>query len=600
MIDFPELGGPRYLDRPSQVFATAAAGEVPAVLRAAEAAARAGHWVGGFIAYEAAAAFGLAVHPPVVGIPLVWFAVYARIRPVILPSPERLPPLPSRFPVPEITPARYAQDLQAILAYIQAGDTYQVNHTFPARFPDAVDAASLFLRLYPAHRHPYSAWLQFDQGIAACFSPELFLDRQGERLTTAPIKGTRPRGQSAAEEHALGMAMESAAKDRAEHIMIVDMARNDLGRVCRTGTIRVPHLCERRVFPTVQHLETRVHGHLRAGIGLDQIMAALFPAASITGAPKHRTMEIIREWEQTPRGIYTGSLGLLRPGGDFTFNVAIRTLTSWHNDKSYGGPNQPKPILCIGLGGGIVADSNVEEEWREAAQKGRFLQTDPGPCQLIETFLLDERGDTPHVVQHLERLTRSARILGFPCDTRTIGEAIQQRAQQWHQQGLAPLAMRLLLAADGHWTIGNRPRPPVPQYLRVCLAPYSVDRMDPFLRHKTTRRSPFDTALSTARSRGYDDALFFNNLGRVTEGAIRGVMVCLQGQWYAPPIGDGRLPSIWQANAMQQLNGQERSLDLNALQQAEAIRMGNAVQGGAPVVRLDSSDGTPLANWQTT
>ncbi len=576
LVDFPGAPAPFFLSRPTAIHSCTHPDDIPALLRTIEAAARAGSWVGGCLTYEAAAAFDLPTHA-VQDPPLAWFVVFSRMEEIVYP----LLPAPVAIALtPEISKARYQDDLAKILDYIGAGDSYQVNHTLSACLPEGLDVAQRFLALHPRQRHPYSCWLNTGTETIASFSPELFLQRNGDRLTTAPIKGTRPRSEDRTEDERLGRELERSEKDRAEHVMIVDMARNDLGRVCRIGTVKPEHLFERRQFSTVHHLETRVSGLLRSGVGLDDIMAALFPAASITGAPKHRTMAIIRELETGPRGHYTGSIGIIRPGGDFTFNVAIRTVVS----SRHGGHR-------LGLGGGIVADSQVEKEWREVADKGRFLNSGPTrPPRLIETFLLDEFGAMPRLEAHLTRLAASARALGHRCDLAAVRHAIEKNVAQWQRRGLKKI-VRLLLDLDGSVTISGREFKEPPTGLKVRLARGRVDRFDPLLKHKTERREFFDTTLAEARADGYDEVLWLNNLDHVTEGSIRALLLRVDGRWYAPKVADGLLPSIWRAGEMARLGAEEKTISLGMLLKAEKIWMGNSVQGGVEVLRLDGEAG---------
>ena len=585
LADFPELDAPVFLHHPVRTFSASLPDEIPGLLQAVEAEALRGAWVGGFLAFEAAAAFGLPVGPPAAGLPLAWFAVFDQAEAVTYPVVR-----PATGPVmvtPEVSRERYRGDLEAILDLIRAGDSYQVNHTLSARLAGAqeIDPATLFLGLHTRFRHPYGAWLNTGSRQVASFSPELFLSRSGDRLTTAPIKGTRPRDANAGVDGRLGDELERSEKDRAEHVMIVDMARNDLGRICRIGSIAAPHLCEHRLFSSVHHLETRVHGRLRPGIGLERIMAAAFPAASITGAPKHRTMAIIRDLERRPRGLYTGSLGVVRPGGDFVFNVAIRTVT-WEA----GGVGR------VGLGGGIVADSEVDREWAEVADKGRFLESGSGdggpPMQLIETLLRDADGRLPGLSDHLARLAASARALGFACDLAAVARTLAVAAPV--VDGDRDV-LRLRLSLDGAITLDRRPFPDPPAAgLRVRLAARRLDRRDRLLRHKTSRRDFFDDALRAARAAGYDEVLWTNNLGRVTEGSIRAVAVRLDGRWRVPPLADGLLASIWRQGEMVRLSAEERGITLSDLCRAEAVRMGNSVQGGLDVARIDGPEGEPL------
>ncbi|MEO5339184.1 MAG: bifunctional chorismate-binding protein/class IV aminotransferase [Magnetococcus sp. MYC-9] len=582
LFDFAELGAPLYLHHPLQIYTTHHPSEVAELLRQAEQESLAGRWVAGFLTYEAAAAFQWPVQLPD-RLPLLWLAVFPQAETVTFPLLS--PPPPSTLQ-PEITWSRYQQAITTILTHIIAGDSYQVNYTLSSTLSGAVDPAQLFLSVQTAHRHPYAAWLQCEAVTVASFSPELFVQRQGDRLLTAPIKGTCARLAAPEADETRGQALLHSAKERAEHLMIVDMARNDLGKVCRLGTVRVEHLFERRLFATVQHLETRVHGRQVAGLGLDRLMEALFPAASITGAPKRRTMEIIQCLEGRPRGIYTGSLLVLRPGGDLIGNVAIRTVT-WQGEER----------ARVGLGGGIVADSESRREWQEIADKGRFLQELPPPLQLIETLLLDAEGAMPRLAYHLQRLQSSARCLGFACDGAEIEAALRHQAALWHAEDRQASMLRLLLELSGRFTLERRPCPQPPSALTVRIAPCVVDRLDRLLRHKTSRRQLFEWALARARAAGDGEALLFNGLGHVTEGAIRAIAVHLDGAWWVPPLADGLLASLWRAEQQRCLQARERSLVLEDLCRADEIRMGNSVQGGARVTMLRNAEGKVLAEW---
>jgi para-aminobenzoate synthetase / 4-amino-4-deoxychorismate lyase len=575
LTDFPGQDGPLLLAQPKEILTTSNPEEIPELLQQAELLAKAGGWIGGFLSYEAAAAFALPVVKETTW-PRLWFARFAHAQPVVFPHPAMLGDLDNCSAKLQISQTRYRRDLDKILGYIRAGDSYQVNHTLTANLEHKIDLATLFLRLQPQHRFPYAAWLNTGEGLIASFSPELLLHRQDNSLVSAPIKGTRPRSADQEEDWAVGEELQHSKKDRAEHVMIVDMARNDLGRVCSVGSIQVPHLFEHRCFSTVHHLESRVQGELLPGLGLDAVMAAMFPAASITGAPKRRTMEIIQEMEGRERGVYTGSIGVIRPGGDCTFNVAIRTVTQ----NRLAGEN------CLGLGGGIIADSDPGQEWIEIADKGAFLSKIPEPFGLIETFLLDKNGDIDNLAAHLSRLGRSARRLGFNCDLIAIKSRVAAEVATLAEEKLLPRILRLELALDGRVAFSHRPFVTPPATLKIMLAPNRLDRLDPLLQHKTTRRANFDHGFQSAKKAGYDDVLFLNNLGMVTEGAIRAILCSFAGRWYAPPVVDGLLPSIWRAKQIAQRQAQEKSLTLDDLSKADEIIMGNAVQGGRSVAEL--------------
>ncbi|MBF0605055.1 MAG: chorismate-binding protein [Nitrospirae bacterium] len=549
----------------------------------AETASRNGAWVAGFIAYEAAGAFGLPVLPTPTGHPLVWMASFSRVQQVLLPHLPKQPTRETTIAHLSLDAAQYRQDLEAILDAIGRGETYQVNHTLTATITPC-DPAKLFLHLQGLHRFPYGAWLNFGVGRIASFSPELLIENNHGHIITAPIKGTRPRLETVVADQQLARELEDSVKDRAEHVMIVDMARNDLGRICTTGSVQVEHLCARRSFSTIHHLETRVKGRLREHVGFAEVMAAIFPAASITGAPKKRTMELIRQRERHPREIYTGSIGWLAPGSQrWRFNVAIRTVTWWGNAMG-----------TLGLGGGIVADSKVEEEWRELADKGRFLDHPPKPFGLIETCLVNREGVIPRLNAHLQRLSRSADTLGFSCPIIEIERQLRHRASLCHPR---PRVLRLVLNMGGEITLSEREWRPSPPLLQAYLAPASSDRWDGLLRHKTTRRAMFDHFLAEARNKGLDECLFVNTMGHLTEGAIRAVAVRLRAGWVVPPLEDGLLPSLWREAFICEHPGvQTRSLTLEDLSRAEEIRVGNAVSGESTVTRIVDDAGKVI--WE--
>ncbi|MBF0416566.1 MAG: chorismate-binding protein [Magnetococcales bacterium] len=580
LTSFPELmDGLLFLNEPEHFFIAHTFAEVSVTLERAEAAARSGSWVAGFIAYEAAGSFGLPVNRGAgeKEKPLVWLATFSKAYKALLPDPRKIPTQGTIVGY-DTDFTKYQDDLTYIRQAIERGDTYQVNHTVLATIA-ACDPGALFLRLQGLHRFPYGVWLHTGSERIASFSPELFVNVSDRTITTAPIKGTRRRVADVVADAKLAWELEHAAKDRAEHAMIVDMARNDLGKVCAVGSVGCCHLLERRSFSSIHHLETRVTGTLTRNVGFREVMAALFPAASITGAPKKKTMAIIREREKRARGIYTGSLGVMTPGGrDWGFNVAIRTLC-WTGEGA---------VATMGLGGGIVADSKVEDEWRELADKGRFLSEPPTPFGLIETCLVDDDGVISRLPQHLARLSRSASLLGLPCDVETIHGVLCERAKQCHP---SPRVMRLELHPDGSFSIVERDFIPVSSPIRVWVAPVRMDRLDPLLRHKTTRRNIFSFYHDLARQSGFADALFVNTVGHVTEGAIRAIAVCFKDGWVVPPVADGLLPSLWRQEFMARHHAREQSITLADLEGALEIRMGNAVTGEVVVEKVCDDTG---------
>ncbi|OSM02294.1 bifunctional anthranilate synthase component I family protein/class IV aminotransferase [Magnetofaba australis] len=578
LIDFAEFGAPLWFADPTTQRVAWRAEEIAPLFLWAEACAHAGQWVVGKVDYDAAGAFGLPTVESRRAAPLAWFAAYSQ-PPRAAHFPPATPLDPAPCAVADISPQRYAADIAAILAWIDAGDCYQINHTIAARVDNAPDLAHLFLTRQALHRLPFAAWLATPYERIASFSPELFLRRAGDAVTTAPIKGTRPRHVDVARDAALCAELRASPKEQAEHVMIVDMARNDLGRVCVTGSIHAPRLMAPRSYATVHHLETAVRGSVRSGMGLVDLFAALFPAASITGAPKQRAMEIIRHREQRARGVYTGAIGVIQPGGDCVFNVAIRTVQQIGDDPP-----------MVGLGGGIVADSNADAEWREIETKGAFLANDPvggtdEPFGLIETMRVKADGAIPWLEDHLARLESSARALGIPCD----GESARSKLEQAARETSDPCVLRLLLTQAGEMRLTTRdlPSPPT-EPLRLMVCPYRVDGDDPLLRHKSTRRALFNQALVDARAAGFDDALICNHAGYATETAIRAIAVKLDGHWWVPPLSDGLLDSLWRRQAIDRLNARTRSITCDELRCAQTIQVGNALQQSQSAILNES------------
>ncbi|MEO5331183.1 MAG: bifunctional anthranilate synthase component I family protein/class IV aminotransferase [Magnetococcus sp. YQC-5] len=583
LVDFPELGGPLLFSHPREQWVACHITEIPELLHTVETAALAGHWVAGFLTYEAAGAFGLPVFAPRIDpstLPLAWFALFPPPQTGVYPALDPFATRPFDPPTPTLSCEHYRQNVLTIAQKIACGETYQVNYTVESHLTPPMDPALLFLQLQMAHRFPRAVWIHHPNWEVASWSPETFLERWGTTVITAPIKGTRPRGTHPSRDIELACALESSTKDRAEHVMIVDMARNDLGKICQTGSVTVAPLMARRSFSTLHHLESRVQGCLNPKVGLAHIMEALFPAASITGAPKHRTMEIIRELEGRIRGIYTGSMGVIQPGGNCLFNVAIRTMVRTLSTK-----------CSVGLGGGVVADSDPDGEWMEIFDKGRFLTEVPPLFGLIETFLVDQTGQVTWLERHLTRMAGSALTLGFPWDQSKANSLIQETVNQWVAEGTLPRVGRLLLTMQGQMTLSSRLLQPWPKSLKIRLADWRPDPLDMLSRHKTTRRDHYDFALTSAQQNGYDEVLLVSVLDKVLEGAMSALLVKIDGCWYVPPVEDGLLPSLWRETEMIRRGALVRSLTLEDLARAEEIIMGNAVRGGAGVERLEDTQG---------
>ena len=438
------------------------------------------------------------------------------------------------------------------------GDCYQVNYTFPLDFEWFGSPVALYARLRQRQPVRYGGVLGDEsQGIVS-LSPELFVERRGSRLLTRPMKGTAPR-------HRAAESLRDSAKDRAENLMIVDLLRNDLGRVAANGSVRVDSLFEIEDYPTLWQMVSEISADV-GNVGLGDILRAMFPCGSITGAPKIRAMQIAAELERQPRGLYTGALGWLAPNGDFRLNVAIRTL-----ELAADGRGR------LGIGSGIVADSTPEAEWQECQLKAGFLRAcDPG-LKLIET-LRRENGTYPMWAGHFARLRRSAEWLGFPLDEQAL----------FRQLGAQPMSgtwrVRLTLDKSGQIEVQSFALDAAPPALQqAVLADVRIASGDPLRRHKTTERRLYDDALRDLPDDGsVFDAIFLNERGEVAEGARSNVFVERDGVFLTPPLSSGCLPGVLRAELL--ATGRAREAVLWPDDLKTGFWLGNALRGLMPVM----------------
>jgi para-aminobenzoate synthetase/4-amino-4-deoxychorismate lyase len=475
-----------------------------------------------------------------------------------------------------IDQAAFDAALAAIHAYIEAGDTYQVNYTYRLRFDAYGTPAALYARLRERQPVPYGALVVLPDGRAILsLSPELFVRHDAGVLTARPMKGTAPAADDDTENAARAAALAADPKNRAENLMIVDLLRNDLGRIARAGSVRVPSLFDVQRYARVLQMTSTVQAELRAGATLAEVLPALYPCGSITGAPKRRTMEIIAELEAAPRGFYTGALGWFEAPrgahavGDFCLSVPIRTLTL-----------QPETTGMrrgeMGVGAGIVYDSDSAEEYAECALKARFLTGLAPDFQLFETIYATREAGCRHQEAHLDRMQASAAYFGFPF-TRAALQAGLRAACAELADGAHRL--RLALGPDGTWTIQSGALAPLREPVRVLLAPDATRANDLFLRHKTSVRTRYDAAWRAAEAQGAFDMLFFNERGELTEGGRSNVFVRLDGSWYTPPLACGLLPGVMRAALMGERHTLERVLTREDLRAAQEVLVCNALRG---------------------
>ncbi|MBS0346682.1 MAG: aminodeoxychorismate synthase component I [Proteobacteria bacterium] len=458
----------------------------------------------------------------------------------------------------DISETAYVEHIERIRRYIADGDCYQVNYTFPFSGQAYGALAALYRALRAAQPVRYGAFIRHAGGSILSRSPELFLERSGTTLSSLPMKGTAPR-------HTDPATLNASEKDRAENVMIVDLIRNDMGRLAPAGGVRVDELFHVEPYPTVWQMISRVVAE-PVSAGLAEIFRALFPCGSITGAPKIRAMEIIRELEASPRGMYCGALGFIRPGGDFRFSVPIRTLLT--NADGHARLN---------VGSGVVYDSSPAGEWAECHLKARFLTALPTQLRLIETLRYAPAEDQafPFLAEHLERLSDSARWFGFPFKADTFRNALASI------DGDTPLRVRITLGQQGDFRVDTAPLGTgAPSNApTVVLSAYRVRSDDPLLRHKTTARKLYDQELTRVMGEGHFDAIFLNERGELTEGARSNLFVQKNGELLTPPQDAGLLNGVLRRRLLREGQAREATLTLDDLNQAEALFVGNGLRG---------------------
>lgn len=558
--------GALVLHSPSQILRADSPEHIPALLNDVQAATEAGCFAAGYLAYEAGGAFELSTHEADKEMPLAWFAVYSPSNVLAAPHLELRSPIPeaSDFRL-NVSQEEYQAAVLRVKDLIAAGDTYQVNYTCRARFSMEVDPLGYFCALVGSHPVPYAAYVYTGDEQILSLSPELFLKRRGESIETRPMKGTRRRGRTIEEDAALARELVTSEKDRAENVMILDMMRNDLGRFCKTGSIRVPEMFTAEKYRSVWQMTSSVTGIVPDGVSLAEIMAATFPGSSITGAPKRRTMEIIRELENEPRGMYTGAICLFMPGGDFTCNIAIRTLV--HNSGSFE----------LGIGSGIVWDSDPEDEYQETLLKSQFAFSPNHDFSLFETLLLDEDRRYAFESEHIERIAGSAAYWDFPFDRESFAQALSDFAGSASE---APLRVHAEVDQNGEIAVTAVPLPKPPAGpVQVMISAERTNSHNRLLYHKTTERATYSKSLAQAQGLGCYEAVFTNEQGHLTEGSFTNLFVLIDVAWITPPIDDGMLPGIWRESFIKKMDAVERSLALSDLAEAEEIIIGNSVRG---------------------
>ncbi len=524
-----------------------------------------GH-LAGFIGYEAGHALEpkltpLRTSPEADSPPLLWFARFGACEEVEV---EALLPDPASAwagrPRPSIARSDYEQAVASAKAHIEAGDIYQANLTFAASVRTLGDPLALYAAIRGRAQGGHCALVFTGAHWLLSFSPELFFTLENGLLTARPMKGTAVRRGDRAEDEEAALALQSDPKQRAENLMIVDLLRNDLSRVSRPGSVQVPELFAVETYPTVHQMTSTVTAELAEGLGPIDVIEAIFPCGSITGAPKIRAMEIIAGLERTPRGVYTGSIGAIAPDGSAGLNVAIRTLVLKASEDE----------AVIGLGSGIVADSVAAAEWLECLAKGKFVESGRS-FDLIETMRFDPDEGVRDLERHIARMKASAEAMDFAFDRHHVRNELQAATFRLKET----TRLRLLLSPTGAIAIESRSLPPPPdEPVRVALARRPVGRADFRLRHKTSDRAFYDEARIAA---GAFEAIFTDEEGFLTEGSFTSLFVERGGILLTPPLDRGLLPGILRARLIEEKRAEESELRPEDLE--DGFLIGNAVRG---------------------
>ena len=553
--------------------------DVVPVLAEVERATAAGAWAFGYVGYEAAPGLdpGLVVppRPPGETLPLAVFGLADRAHavPPVAPPPGRRRDYTAGPWRRGWTPDGYRDAVAAVRASIAAGDVYQVNLTVRMHAPVTGDLEQLYADLAYGQRGSWAAYLDVGSHVVASASPELFFDWTGDRLLTRPMKGTARRGATTAEDDEARRALLASDKERAENLMIVDLLRNDLGRIAEVGSVEVPGLFRAERYETVWQLTSDVTARPRPDVGLVDVFRALFPSGSVTGAPKHRTMQLIRELEDRPRGVYCGAIGVVAPPGQAfraRFNVAIRTVTV---ERATG-------TAVYGTGGGITWASDPDAEHAELLAKAEILGRPYEEFALLETMARLPGGALRNVEGHLARLAASAAWAGFALDLDDVRRQLARLAED-----PAPARVRLVLRRDGGLEVEVGPPPAVvdgPVRLAVDTEP--VDADDVWLRHKTTRRAVYTER--AARWPGADDVVLTSSRGEVTETTIANLAVRLGDRWWTPPVSSGCLPGVERGRLVAAGVLHERPLTPADLAAADELAVVSSLRGWRPAVLL--------------
>jgi para-aminobenzoate synthetase / 4-amino-4-deoxychorismate lyase len=557
--------------------------------RRAENFIKNGCWLSGYFSYE----FGYWLEPALYhlrqnsGLPLVWLGVcesptICHCEPRVYRGPKQsnhteiasatprndnieaadLPTYVIKNLKPNISRREYFSKIDKVKKYIEQGLTYETNFTFKIKFDFRGDILGLYLNLRRAQPTPYSALINTGSNVVLSLSPELFFRQHDRKIAARPMKGTFSRGFTTEEDRKNIERFKADKKIKAENLMIVDLLRNDLGRVCEKVNVSGLFGIERH--PTLYQMTSTVEGKLKEKAGVKDIFWSLFPPGSVTGAPKIKTMEIIDHLEKEPRGIYTGAIGYISPQKSACFNVAIRTILL----KDGKGE--------LGVGGGIIYDSSESDEYSEALLKAKFLTKSPFRFSLIETILWREKKGYYLLGLHLKRLADSCRYFSIPLDRRKLKSGLKNLEKEI---SAGECKVRILISQRGDITIEKEPLEKIAVPVKIKMSPRKVDPDNAFLYHKTTLRDLYDKEMARARRGGFFEVIFLNTKGEVTEGSITNVFILKDGKLYTPPVKCGLLPGVLREYLLKEGKAREKVIYRKDILDADKVYIGNSVRG---------------------
>ena len=578
-----------HFDRPEKILRASSIDEVMQTMAKVQQAVASGYHAAGYIGYEAAGAFdkALITHEPESGPPLVWFGLYSGVS--VLSHPGQIQADTGRqIWTPSVTLPEYTKQIKRIKDEMREGNTYQVNYSFRFNSTAESNPYAAFVSLIESHSAPYAAFINTGEYIISSQSPELFFSLDNQNITCRPMKGTAPRGRNCEQDEQYKQALVESVKDQAENLMIVDMIRNDLGRIAESGSIRIDHPFAIETYETLFQMTTTVTA--RTSASLCDIFSALFPSASITGAPKVNTMKFICEMEPEPRGVYTGSIGYVSPDRAAQFNVAIRTTTIRRVDGH----------AVYGAGSGIVWDSDPASEYQECLTKTRIISEQHTPFELLETLRWTPEEGYFLLEYHLARLASSAKHFLFLFDEESVrreltalsGMLLQNLSECSSGNSCSEVTgaesvtrmeayrIRMTLTKQGFIKTDSLPlgnAGTLRHKWKVAISGSPVDQKNPYLYHKTTCREIYDQQL--AAHPDLDDLILCNTSGELTESCIANLVAVKDGQHYTPPVDCGLLGGTYRQYLIDRGELTERRIPADSLGDYDELYLINSVRG---------------------